>query len=352
MSTAHQPGGQVILLASTHRVAPGLLRWPAWQALHAADAVLIGDEAHPQLPYLREAGVRVRQLDTTAGDTRWLARRLLTAAPGGSTVWVSGTDGDPGLGDALARELAARAAAGLTAPRIEALPGAYDLPGARLLDLVAVMDRLRSPGGCPWDREQTHASLVRYLLEEAYETVETIEAGAGEPTEDPLDRDALREELGDVLLQVAFHARIAEEHPDAPWSIDDVAAGIVDKLIRRHPHVFADAHAPTAGHVEANWERIKAAEKGRTSVVEGVPLAQPALSLAAKLLSRAARANLELELPGPEAIAPPAEPSAQAVGAALLAVVRYATEHDIDPEAALRSTARDLRGKIVARERG
>jgi XTP/dITP diphosphohydrolase len=349
VSTAHHPGGQVILLASTHRVAPGLLRWPAWQALHAADAVLIGDEAHPQLPYLREAGVRVRVLDTTAGDTRWLARRLLTAAPGGSTVWVSGADGDPGLGDALARELAARAAAGLTAPRIEALPGAYDLPGARLLDLVAVMDRLRSPGGCPWDREQTHASLVKYLLEEAYETVETIEAGAGADGE-RLDRDALREELGDVLLQVAFHSRIAEEHPERPWSIDDVAAGIVDKLVRRHPHVFADTHAPTAGHVEANWERIKAAEKGRTSVVQGVPLAQPALSLAAKLLSRASRADLDLDLPAPAAIAPPEQPSAAAVGATLLAVVCYAVEHDIDAEAALRAAARGLREQIIASE--
>ncbi len=147
------------------------------------------------------------------------------------------------------------------------MPGSYDLPGARLLDLVAVMDRLRSPGGCPWDRQQTHQSLVKYLLEEAYETVETIEDGDFDvPGE---GRDALREELGDVLLQVAFHSRIAQEHAEDPFGIDDVAQGIVSKLINRHPHVFGGVEANTAAEVEANWDQIKAAEKGRSSAVEG-----------------------------------------------------------------------------------
>ena len=134
-----------------------------------------------------------------------------------------------------------------------------DRPGRRFLDLVEVMDRLRSPGGCPWDAEQTHASLVKYLLEEAYETAEAIEDG---------DEAALREELGDVLLQVVFHSRIAAERPDG-WSIDDVANDIVEKLVRRHPHVFGSASATTARDVESNWERLKAAEKGRTSAVDG-----------------------------------------------------------------------------------
>jgi XTP/dITP diphosphohydrolase len=129
-------------------------------------------------------------------------------------------------------------------------------PGARLLDLVAVMDRLRSPGGCPWDREQTHASLAPYLLEETYETLEAIDSG---------DRAHLREELGDLLLQVVFHARVAAEHPLDPWTVDDVAAGITDKLVRRHPHVFADASAESAAHVEAAWDRLKAPEKERAS---------------------------------------------------------------------------------------
>ena len=112
--------------------------------------------------------------------------------------------------------------------------------GEPLLELVRVMNRLRSPGGCPWDAEQTHRSLVEYLVEEAYETVEAIETD---------DRVALREELGDVLLQVVFHSRIAEESVDDPFSIDDVAAGIVAKLIARHPHVFGDGDALTAPQV-------------------------------------------------------------------------------------------------------
>src|ERR1019366_6095106 len=153
--------------------------------------------------------------------------------------------------------------------------------GERFLDLVEVMDRLRSPGGCPWDAEQTHATLVKYLLEESYETAEAIEDG---------DVQALREELGDVLLQVVFHARIAQD--DAGFDIDDVAAGIADKLVRRHPHVFAGAQANAAGDVEANWEALKAAEKGRTSAADGVPLAQPALALASALLGRAQKTGL------------------------------------------------------------
>ncbi len=152
-------------------------------------------------------------------------------------------------------------------------------PGARLLDLVAVMDRLRSPGGCPWDARQTHASLVEYLIEEAYETVETIEES---------DRDGLREELGDLLLQVVFHARIAAEDPDDPWTIDDVADGIVAKLVARHPHVFGAATAETAEEVEANWHALKAKEKGRESVTDGIPAALPALVHAGKVLSRSA----------------------------------------------------------------
>src|SRR5690606_29504925 len=123
--------------------------------------------------------------------------------------------------------------------------GAYDPPGARLLDLAAVMDRLRRE--CPWDREQTHQSLVRYLLEETYETIEALETGSA---------DEIREELGDLLFQAFFHARIAEEHPDRPWNIDDVAGGVVEKLVRRHPHVFADVEVADAAEVEANWETI------------------------------------------------------------------------------------------------
>ncbi|HZV26469.1 MAG TPA: MazG family protein [Acidothermaceae bacterium] len=209
--------------------------------------------------------------------------------------------------------------------------------GERFLDLVEVMDRLRSPGGCPWDAEQTHATLVKYLLEEAYETAEAIEDG---------DDAALREELGDVLLQVVFHARIAQD--EQGWDIDGIAAGIADKLIRRHPHVFAGAPAKTAGDVEANWEALKVAEKGRTSAADGVPLAQPALALAAALVGRAAKAGLDVPVPG--VIEAPDVVDADSIGDLLMAVVALARAAKVDPEAALRAAARRYRGLVQAAE--
>jgi XTP/dITP diphosphohydrolase len=217
-------------------------------------------------------------------------------------------------------------------------------PGVRLLDLVAVMDRLRSPGGCPWDREQTHASLAPYLLEETYETLEAIDSG---------DRGHLREELGDLLLQVVFHARVAAEDPLDPWTVDDVAAGITDKLVRRHPHVFADASAETAAHVEAAWDRLKAAEKQRASALDGIPAALPALALAAKTVSRARRAGLPLPAaatdldPAAAHHLPDLDPSdEQAVGRALLVLVARAEAAGVDAEQALRGAVRDYAATV------
>jgi len=313
--------GRLVLLATTHRVAPGLLSWPAWELLRSGARVLARDPT--AAAYLADAEVRV---EPQAGSDRQVARALLEAARTETVVWLSSPDGDPGLGAALAAE-----AASGPVPEIEVLHGSYDLPGSRLLDLVSVMDRLRSPGGCPWDAEQTHQSLVTYLLEEAYETVESIETGSLEH---------LREELGDLLLQVVFHARIAEEHDEEAFTIDDVAGGIVDKLIGRHPHVFGDVHAPTAEHVEANWEALKAAEKGRTSAVEGVPLAQPALALAAKLLSRTDRAGLEV----PVAVLPVSD--SDDLGDLLLGLVATARRRGLDPEAELRAAARRFAARV------
>jgi len=203
---------------------------------------------------------------------------------------------------------------------------------------VEVMDTLRSPGGCPWDAAQTHESLTRYLVEETYEVLEAIES------DDPV---LLREELGDLLLQVLFHARIASERRDGTgFDIDDVAGDLVDKLVRRHPHVFAGAQAGDAEALDEIWERQKIAEKGRTSAVEGVPLAQPALALAAKLTARARRAGLPA---APSA--PPDDPDTE-VGLRLLAVVQDAVRDGIDPEGALRRVARSLREAIVAAESG
>lgn len=196
---------------------------------------------------------------------------------------------------------------------------------------VEVMDRLRSPGGCPWDAEQTHESLTRYLLEETYEVLEAIETG---------DLALLREELGDLLLQVLFHARIAQERVDGEaFDIEDVARDLADKLVRRHPHVYGDADSGDAEHLNETWERQKIAEKGRTSAVDGVPIAQPALALSAKLIARATRAGLDV-----------APDSTDEIGERLFAVVRDAVARGVDPEAALRRTARAYRDAIQAAE--
>ncbi|MET9098172.1 nucleoside triphosphate pyrophosphohydrolase [Streptomyces antibioticus] len=311
--------GRVVLLTTSHRVAPGLLSWPAWQALRSADRVLCADGTHPQLPYLKEAGIAVEEVSPTAED-------LLAACAGGRTVVVVATgEGEPALTDGLAR----LAGSGrVSMPELELLPASYDLPGARLLDLVQVMDRIRVE--CPWSSRQTHQGLAKYAVEESYELVEAIEDG---------DRDELREELGDVLLQVVFHARIAEEDPEAPFSVDDVAATIVAKLIHRHPHVFGSATATTPEEVRDHWLRTKAAEKRRESVTDGIPLHQPALALAAKLASRVRSAGLEVPVP-----------TAGGLGYDLLALAARAESEGIDPEAALRAASRTYRDAIRATE--
>lgn len=311
--------GRIVLLTTSHRVAPGLLSWPAWQLLRTADRVLCADGAHPQLPYLREAGVEVDEAAPEAGE-------LVDACAGGRTVVVLATgEGEPRLTDGLAR----MAGSGrFRMPDLELLPASYDLPGARLLDLVQVMDRIRRE--CPWSSGQTHEGLAKYAIEEAYELVEAIEDG---------DREELREELGDVLLQVVFHARIAEEDAEEPFSVDDVAGGIVAKLIHRHPHVFGEESASTPEEVKAHWLRTKAEEKRRDSVTEGVPLGQPGLALAAKLASRARTAGLDVPLPAGEG-----------VGYELLALAARAEAEGVDPEAALRAAARAYRDAIRARE--
>ncbi|WP_327355554.1 nucleoside triphosphate pyrophosphohydrolase [Streptomyces sp. NBC_01304] len=315
--------GRIVLLTTSHRVAPGLLSWPAWQALRDADRVVCADPDHPQLPYLREAGVTVEEAAPSADE-------LVEACVGGHTVVVVATgEGEPRLTDGLAR----LAGSGrVQMPDLELLPASYDLPGARLLDLVQVMDRIRRE--CPWSSQQTHKGLAKYGIEEAYELVEAIETD---------DRHELREELGDVLLQVVFHARIAEEggpeEEDEPFSIDDVAGGIVTKLIHRHPHVFGDDTAQTPEDVKAHWMRTKAEEKQRDSLTEGVPLGQPSLALTAKLASRVRTAGLDVALPVGEGI-----------GYELLALAVRAEAAGRDPETALRAAARAYRDAILAAE--
>jgi XTP/dITP diphosphohydrolase len=209
---------------------------------------------------------------------------------------------------------------------------------SELLRLVEVMDKLRSPGGCPWDAEQTHESLLKYLLEESYEFADVV---------DSKDREGMREELGDVLLQVYFHSRIAQDHPTDPFSIEDVARAIADKLIHRHPHVFEGLEVSGMEEVIDNWEAIKAKEKGRTSAVDGVALAQPALPLLSKLLYRAQKYGVEIAIDQFESNQPATEES---VGKALAAVVAWAHANDIDPENALRQQARAVTAQIQASE--
>lgn len=208
--------------------------------------------------------------------------------------------------------------------------------GEPLLRLVEVMDRLRSPGGCAWDAAQTHESLVEYLLEECHETIEAIDAG---------DAAGLREELGDLLLQVVFHARIGQE-ADPPWDIDDVADGIVAKLIRRHPHVFGaesgNEHLAELGTSDGevltrNWTAIKAAEKQRRTPFDGIPRSLPALAFAQKSWRRASEAGAADPAP-----ARPADVADEAaLGQALLGLVMTAEANGWDAEGVLRRSVTD-----------
>jgi XTP/dITP diphosphohydrolase len=334
---------RIVLVANTHRVAPGLLSWPAWEELRKGP-VFASDESHVQLPFLDAAGVNVTVLRAEDGpqglrvgylagggsaDAVSLAVQFRELARGGQAVWLAGPGGDPdfarALGDLVSRE---------GGVEMEVIYGSYDMPGARLLDLVSTMDRLRSPGGCPWDAKQTHETLAHYLVEETYEAVEAIETG---------DLAALRDELGDVLLQVVFHARVASERADdTGWTIDDVAAGIVAKLIRRHPHVFGDVQVSGADEVVTNWEAIKSEERADAGPFDGVAMGQPALTLAAKVQKRAVQAGLDSPKPAEH-------PDEESIVAAVWALVARARDLDIDLEAALRARARSYRDGMAAR---
>jgi XTP/dITP diphosphohydrolase len=322
----------LIVLVTSPRVAPGLLSWPAWRALRSAEAVFAAAD-HPLLPALAEADIACQ-----VGDEAGAA----ALATGHVVVWLP----EPGLEPPVS-------------PQAQVLYGSADLPGARLIDLVATMDRLRRE--CPWDARQTHESLVPHLLEEPYEALEAFESG---------DDQAFCEELGDVLLQVAFHARIAAERDDdTSFTIDDVANGIVAKLVRRHPHVFAGLPVSGPDEVKRNWDDIKREEKeekriqaerrglhaaGHTassvpsasseppapSALDGVPFGQPALALAAQLQRRAARAGVPERLTQLDAENPGDPEHSEDLGGELFRLVARARAADLDPEMELRAAAR------------
>ncbi|MET8148985.1 nucleoside triphosphate pyrophosphohydrolase [Actinoplanes sp. NPDC049668] len=315
MSTA----GRIVLLVTSPRLPAGLLTATAWDLLRAHPVFTAADG--DQVRALRSAGVTVSVVEP---DPEALIAAL---ASDPTVIWLGGAAGD----EDFARRLGLRLAREPALAELELCYGSWDPPGARLLDAVAVMDRLASPGGDPWKQQQTHESLAQYLLEESYEAYDAIASG---------DLAALREELGDVLLQVVLHARLAENlGPDERWSVDDVAGDLVDKMVRRNPHVFAGESVGSVEDIIDNWERIKKAEKSRDSVLDGIALSQPALALAAKILERASRAGLDVPLP----------PGAD-LGATLLRLVAGARADGQDPEAALRQAALALAEEIRTAE--
>ncbi|MGZ4667620.1 MAG: MazG family protein [Blastococcus sp.] len=286
---------------------------------------------------------RLPGLLNPAGWRAVASGRPLAALPGAAaTAELLRADGRPvtDVPDVAAAQALPGDVVVLTTPEepvagADVVVGTPEPAGVRLLDVVSVMDRLRSPGGCPWDAEQTHASLRGYLLEEAHEAYDAI------VDDDPV---AMREELGDVLLQVVFHARVAAEaDPGRRFAVDDVAGDLVDKLVRRHPHVFGDAGPRDVAQVEAGWEEIKQAEKQRRSPTEGVSRSQPAAAWGAALVRRAGRAGLPTPVPAELAAASPEE-----LGERLLAVVTAAEQRGWDVEDALREAVRRYAGELDA----
>lgn len=295
------PMPATVVLLSPER--PDLIPAQAWPALRAARGV--------------HAAAGVPDSTRNALDARPApSPEELVRQPG--VVLVATDPDDPG-----AAALRAHGAAVVRSER----------PVAPLVRAAEVMDRLRSPGGCPWDAAQTHESLVQYLVEETYELLDALETG---------DRAAMREELGDVLLQVLFHARVAAEHETDPFDIDVVADELVSKLVSRHPHVFTDAEAVhTAEHQQQRWEQLKQAEKERESLVDGVPLGQPAAALAGKLGQRTGRHGVPFDL----------FPSGGDEGARLFRLAAGARRAGVDPEGALRTTARRFARDVREAER-
>lgn len=289
---------QIIVLSP--RVAPGILTLAAWDALREAASVHASVD-DPHVNAIRSSGIAVELTDAVP-----------SYAPG--AVWIAPT-GDAAWARTIADELMSGDG---DEAEVEVVFGSYDLPGSSLLDVVDVMDRLRRE--CPWTAQQTHDSLSHYLLEEAHETLEALDSGDGEH---------LREELGDLLMQIVFHARIAAEtSPDdgGGWDIDDVAAGIAGKLIYRNPHVFADGEATTADEIDAAWQRLKATEKQRTSALDGIPATLPALAYADKVIGRLGHVDI----------------SGDDLGSRLLALVVQARAQGVDAEETLRQAVRLL----------
>jgi XTP/dITP diphosphohydrolase len=355
---------RVVLVGSSPHL-PGLFPFQSWEALVAADRVWARHPAdHPSAPYLALADVALEALDpadldlrrldlSRPGDAadRRLARALLDLAEsdGIVTYLLGPTDGDD-----MIRTVGLDAAeAGIEVEFV--FHG--EPPGSEVLRLAEIERSLRDPvGGCPWDLEQDHRSLARHLVEETYELLDAIDGGVDEE---------IAEELGDVLLQVVFHAQIAADR--GAFDLDDVARGIADKLVRRHPHVFGDAEVADADEVKAKWDELKAREKRREGPFEGVPSSLPALQLVDQLISRAGKLGFawsDTEGPAEQVREELAELRSaddtareEELGDLLVAIVALARAHGLHAEQALRRAAGKFRARFetvlaLAAERG
>ena len=346
-----------VVLVETSDLLPGLLPFQAWDALATADVVLLRDpDAHPSAAALHLAGLDLAALEPTAldrgdllltrpgaPDDRRLAKSLVAAARERGRVVYLLEDDERGLAPALAGMVAEHDV------EIELVFLAQVPAGTELLRAVRVMDRLRDPeGGCPWDLEQDHHSLARYLVEETYELLDAV------ASEDDTD---VTEELGDVLLQVLFHARIAAER--RAFGIDDVARALVDKLVRRHPHVFADAEGVVdADDVQRRWDALKAEEKGGRGPLDGIPAGMPGLALLDALLRRVRRLGMMPEDVGTvvaglretlDAVDGTAvDTRAELVGRLLAQVAALSRLLDVEADAAARTVAARLRAEVEA----
>jgi XTP/dITP diphosphohydrolase len=330
-----------LVLIDTVDQLPGLLPIHGWSALMASELVLVGAADHSFVPHLELAELRHEVVPDTHERARWIVRRTEAES---EVAYLFGPADDESFTRTLGLE-AARAGV-----EVEVVYFMLAPKGVELLGLVRTVERLRGPGGCPWDREQTPATLAPHAVEEIYELIDAIAAG---------DPDAIREELGDVLFQVVFQAQVAEDAGE--FTIDDVAKGITAKLVRRHPHVFGDEEVADAQEVIANWERLKAAEKPeRASVFEGIPVALPALQLADTVQGRAERAGLAPDLGGADRAraelerflgARAAGEREAALGDLLGVLVTLARHHGLHAEQALRAAVVRFRTQVEAAQR-